>query len=160
MDIRAVSSVNRRQTNVFLSSRWFSTDMVVRGEMIDMTLLDGFAAYENGEIIGLVTYRINGDSCEIISLDSVREGQGIGTALINKAIERALELGCRRVKLITTNDNINAMRFYQRRGFDMARLYHNAIDVSRRMKPSIPAVGEFGIPLKHEIEFEMKLPER
>ena len=61
----------------------------------------------------------------------------------------------KRIELITTNDNLNAMRFYQKRGFDMVKLYHNALEISRKLKPSIPEVGEFGIPLRHEIEFEM-----
>lgn len=61
---------------------------------------------------------------------------------------------CYVVVLITTNDNINAIRFYQKRGFDMAHLFHNALDVSRKLKPEIPLIGENSIPLQHEIEFE------
>lgn len=57
--------------------------------------------------------------------------------------------------MITTNDNINAIRFYQKRGFDMAGFFRNALDVSRRLKPEIPLIGENSIPLRHEIEFEM-----
>jgi GNAT superfamily N-acetyltransferase len=131
--------------------------MVVRGELVDMTILDGFVTYEGEKIIGLVTYKINGIECEIMSLDSMVEKQGIGTALVNKVIETARENKCTKIKLITTNDNINALRFYQKLGFDMTKLYHNALDISRKLKPSIPLLGEFGIPLKHEIEFEMDL---
>ncbi len=72
-------------------------------------------------------------------------------------VEAARAAGCRKVKLITTNDNIRAIRFYQKRGFDMARLYHNAMEVSRKLKPAIPETGLEGIPLKHEIEFVMDL---
>lgn len=157
MDIRTISSQNRHQVNEFINSHWFSTDMVVRGEFIDMTVLDGFVTYENETIIGLVTYKIDADECEIMSLDSLKENQGIGTALVNKVIEAAVKAGCTKVKLITTNDNLNAMRFYQRHGFDMVRMYHNALEVSRKMKPSIPMTGDYGIPIKHEIEFEMDL---
>lgn len=157
MEIKTISPENREQINNFIISRWFSNVMVVRGKLVDMTSLDGFVIYEGEKIIGLVTYKIDGTECEVMSLDSLREKQGIGTALLNKAIETARENKCRKIKLITTNDNINALRFYQKRGFDMAKLYHNALDVSRKLKPSIPLRGEFDIPLKHEIEFEMKL---
>ena len=85
------------------------------------------------------------------------ENRGLGTRLLDMAIEAAREKSCRRVVLITTNDNIRAIRFYQKRGFDMARLYRNALDVSRRLKPEIPLIGEDSIPLRHEIEFEMEL---
>lgn len=157
MDIKPISSENRQQVNDFIVSHWFSTDMVVRGEIIDMTVLDGFVVYEGENIIGLLTYKIDGTECEIVSLDSLAENQGIGTSLVNKVIEAAKENNCKKIKLITTNDNLNALRFYQKRGFDMVRIYHNALDVSRKLKPSIPLVGEFGIPLKHEIEFEMDI---
>lgn len=90
----------------------FSTIMVVRGELVDMTTLDGFVIYENNAIIGLITYRIDGTECEIMSLDSLKEKQGIGTELVNKVIEKAKEKECLTVKLITTNDNLNAIGFY------------------------------------------------
>lgn len=158
MDIKIISSENRRQINDFISSHWFSTDMVVKGELVDMTILDGFAVYDDGTVIGLVTYRIKSNECEIMSLDSLREKQGIGTALVDKVIEIAREKKCTKIKLVTTNDNINAIRFYQKRGFDIVNLYRNALNVSRKLKPSIPLLGDFDIPIKHEIEFEMDLP--
>ena len=157
MDIKPISSENRGQINEFIISQWFSTDIVVRGELVDKTTLNGFVVFDDVSIIGLVTYRIDDNECEIISLDSLREKQGIGTVLINKVIEIATKEKCTKLKLITTNDNINALCFYQKRGFDMAHLYHNALDISRRLKPSIPLLGDFGIPIKHEIEFEMKI---
>ena len=45
------------------------------------------------------------------------------------------------------------MRFYQRRGFVLAGVYPGAIEQSRRIKPQIPRVGNFGIPIRDEIEF-------
>lgn len=157
MDIKLISSKNRHMVNEFIVSQWLSTDMVVRGELVDMTILEGFIVFDEDNIIGLITYRIKENECEIMSLDSLREKQGIGTALINKVLETAAKEKCRKIKLITTNDNINALRFYQKRGFDMVHLYYNALENSRRLKPSIPMVGDFGIPLKHELEFEMIL---
>ena len=90
-------------------------------------------------------------------MDSMRENQGIGTMLLNRVIEEARKLEYRKIVLITTNDNINAMRFYQKRGFDMVHLFHNALEISRKLKPEIPLIGENSIPLMHEIEFEMIL---
>ena len=72
-------------------------------------------------------------------------------------IREAKALGLRKILLITTNDNIEAMRFYQKRGFDMARLYRGALDTSRKLKPEIPLIGAHGIPLRHEVEFELLL---
>ena len=159
MDIKTISPENRQLINNFISSKWFTTNMAIRGKIFDMAVMDGFIIYDNDTIIGLVTYRIEDNECEIISLDSLREKQGFGTALVNKVKEIAIKTKCAKLKLITTNDNINALHFYQKRGFDMSCLYHNAVDTARKLKPSIPVIGEFNIPIKHEIEFEMNLLE-
>lgn len=150
-----IQTQNRQQINAFITDHWLSTKMIIRGEIIDMTKVDGIIAMYTDEIVGLLTYVINGNKCEITSLDSLKEGNGIGTTLVNRVIDIAKEKKCNRIIVVTTNDNINAIRFYQKRGFDMARLYHNALDVSRKLKPEIPMTGENDIPLKHEIEFEI-----
>lgn len=147
----------RDQVNNFIEERWRGLTMAVSGRLVDMTGLSGIAAYEGDMLAGLITYEIGNRECEIMSIDSVREGQGTGTRLIEAVIQKAREAGCSSVKLITTNDNTDAMRFYQRRGFDMAAIYLNAVGESRRLKPSIPLSGEHGIPIRHEIEFEYVL---
>jgi|AGTN01.1.fsa_nt_gi Acetyltransferase (GNAT) family. len=157
MIVKKITSESRERVNQFIKDRWYSDDMVVRGIIYDITRMDGFAVFDSSEIIGLITYRTEGGECEIMSLNSLRENSGIGTALINNVIETAAGMKCSKVKLITTNDNIDALRFYQKRGFDLVRLYHNALDVSRKLKPSIPALGNYNIPLKHELELELDL---
>lgn len=157
MIFQDINEQNRPAINQFIQELWFSTELVIRGKLVDMTVLDGIAVFEENTIIGLLTYEITNEECEIISLDSKCENQGIGSELIKRAVEIARGQGCKKLKLITTNDNINAIKFYQKRGFDLVQLYHNALEVSRRLKPSIPMLGEYGIPLMHEIEFEMLL---
>lgn len=159
MVFNEINRKNRTEVNRFLQDNWYSTDIILRGRVVDMTLAEGIVVYESNIIIGLITYEISNGECEILSLDSKRENEGIGTELIWHVIEIAKSNNCNKVKLITTNDNINAIKFYQRRGFDMARIYHNALDISRQLKPSIPLKGEFDIPLMHEIEFEMTIAE-
>lgn len=156
VDFIAITPQNRQLALDYIRAQWQATRMVIRGKVVDLADSEGFIAWDD-EVAGLVTYVIEGGTCEITLLDGARQGIGIGTALINLVIEQAKAKGCHLLKLITTNDNINALRFYQKRGFDMARLYRNALDVSRRLKPGIPLIGENGIPLRHEIEFEMTL---
>jgi GNAT superfamily N-acetyltransferase len=119
--------------------------------------LDGFIAEIAGTREGLITYRVRGGDLEIVSLNSMVKQKGIGTALINSVIEFAKKYEVKRVWLITTNDNINAIKFYQRRGFKIVRVYPEAVSVSRRLKPSIPEIGDHGIPISDEIELEIKL---
>lgn len=141
----------------FLLEHWHGTTMVIRDREVDMRDAEGFLCMDEGVLVGLLTYAVQGDTLEILSLDSLRENQGIGSALVDLAVQEARDQKCRRVVLITTNDNIRALRFYQRRGFDMSNFYRNAMDLVRKLKPGIPAVGENQIPLRHEIEFEMLL---
>lgn len=129
--------------------------MITRGKEINMTKTEGFYFSEGENIIGLITYIVHNDTLEIISLDSLKENQGIGSKLTEAVICEAKERKCHKIVVITTNDNINAIKFYQRRGFDMAHLFRNALDISRKLKPEIPLIGENSIPLRHEIEFEL-----
>lgn len=157
MRIERITAENRSQINQFILDHWYTQTMIVRGKEIDMTTTDGFFLAEEGQIIGLITYILYNNTMEIMSLDSLRENRGIGSKLLETTIEEAKRLGCRNIVLITTNDNIDALRFYQKRGFDMIHLYHNAMDISRKLKPEIPLIGSYNIPLRHEIEFEMVL---
>ena len=157
MTIAQIDRANREAINGFIIQQWFTMQMVVHGESIDLGDADGWYAYEDDGIIGLITCRFMNREMEILSLDSLHERQGIGTALLNKAVERARDAGVERIVLTTTNDNLPALRFYQKRGFDMAALHRNALEQSRKIKPEIPLYGLDGIPLKHEIELELLL---
>lgn len=152
-----IDSSNRNLANAFIQEHWFTTTMVLRGRQIDMTKAEGFCVREGEGIIGLITYIVYDGILEILSLDSLRKNQGIGSGLVETVIREAKERGLQKIVLITTNDNIDAIRFYQKRGFDMARLFRGALEVSRRLKPEIPLIGEHGIPLRHEIEFELSI---
>jgi ribosomal protein S18 acetylase RimI-like enzyme len=154
MDIRRISKEYRPLVNAFLRERWFSTVMVIRRRAFDLSGSDGFLLSEDGRVTALITFRIAGKTCEITSLDSLIENRGAGTALVESVIVEAAARGCRRVRVVTTNDNVRAIRFYQKRGFDLKRLYRNSLERARKIKPEIPAAGENGIPLKHELEFE------
>ncbi|MBE1442398.1 GNAT family N-acetyltransferase [Paenibacillus sp. OAS669] len=133
------------------------TMIVSRGRVHILQELPGFAAMIGDEIQGLITYHLREDECEIVSLDSKIEGKGLGTKLIQLVIEKARQKGCRRVWLITSNDNTKAIRFYQKRGFDLKAVYPDAITEARKIKPSIPWVGYDGIPVRHEVEFEYRV---
>ncbi|MGZ9234779.1 MAG: GNAT family N-acetyltransferase [Anaerolineales bacterium] len=131
--------------------------MMTCGNIFRPEQLEGFVIEDAGEWMGLLTFFIKEDECEVTSLDSLREGQGIGSMLINKAIAESRARDCRRLFLITTNDNLRALGFYQKRGFEMVAVHRGAVNESRKRKPSIPLVGMDGIPLRDEIELEITL---
>jgi GNAT superfamily N-acetyltransferase len=115
-------------------------------------------AVDDATIVGVLTYIVSPPSAEILTLHVDRQWHGGGTSLV-RAVERvALDAGCARLFVITTNDNVDALRFYQRRGFRLAELRPGAVDRSRATgKPEIPAVGEYGIPLRDELVLDKPL---
>ena len=115
------------------------------------------AHYVDGTLAGVLTYVVRGDACEVLTLNAAHRHRGTGTALIAAVETLARDAGCTRLWLITTNDNVDALRFYQRRGFRLAKLHAGAVDDGRRLKPSIPRFGDHGIPLRDEIELERAL---
>lgn len=141
----------------FWIERWGSDLMVVHGQAYTSTGLPGFVIEENGQVLGLATFRIENGQCELLSLDSLIEGQGIGSQLLEAVIGAARQAGVRRLYLSTTNDNMNALRFYQKRGFRLCALRPGAVMETRKLKPIIPLVGMEGIPIRDELELEMDL---
>ena len=138
----------------FWVEHWDGEEMVVHGEVFRLDQLDGFVT-EDWQ--GLVTFYAFGAECEIVSLDSLREGQGLGTKLLNAVVDEARKQNCKRVFLSTTNDNLHALCFYQKRGFELVAVHRGAVNESRKIKPSIPLTGNDGIPIRDEIELEMNL---
>lgn len=155
MEYVSIEGKFRKAANAFLNDRWGTTEMIIRGDVIDLTKMQGFMAMEGEKTVGLITYYIKDNVCEITSLDSILEGRGIGSRLVKMAVDAAKDGDCKKIAVETTNDNITALRFYQKRGFDMVRLRHNSMDVTRKIRPGIPLNGKEGIPLRHNIEFEI-----
>jgi ribosomal protein S18 acetylase RimI-like enzyme len=157
--IRSLISNDTLWLRDFLVTHWGSPLMASRGRLFDVSTHAGWVATNaTGEILGLITYHIlTPDSIEITCLESRQESQGIGTRLIETLLAHARAQAWPRVWLITTNDNTNALRFYQKRGFVLNALYPNAIEGSRRLKPEIPLVGFHNISIRDEIELVYNL---
>ena len=136
---------------------WAGPTVVVHGNVYEPHTLPGFVAVDRERWIGLVTFSMGLPGCEIVSLQSMQQGIGVGTALIESVVREACHRACGRVWVITTNDNMHALRFYQKRGFRLAAVHPNAVDRARLIKPSIPLTGNDGIAIHDEIELELIL---
>ncbi|MEI7917996.1 MAG: GNAT family N-acetyltransferase [Candidatus Saccharibacteria bacterium] len=141
----------------FFVKNWGNDFIVSNGEILYGADLPGFMVLDGDKIIGLLTYHVSNNSCEIVSINSLVPNIGIGTKLLNKMIEKAKQDKYSRLWLMTSNDNIDAMRFYQTNGFVFAAIYPNAIEKSRQLGQRIPKLGSYNIPVRDEIEFEYPL---
>jgi len=153
--IREITDADGQWVAEFLSEHWGTPLIVTRGQIHHGDKLPGFIAVADEQNIGLITYNIAAGDCEIVSLNSICENMGVGKKLIDAVHDAAI--GCSRLWLITTNDNLPAIAFYIKRGFSFKTIREDAIAESRRLKPSIPETGYNGIPIKDEIEFEIIL---
>ena len=135
---------------------WGSSRMVGHGRVFEVPHLSGFIAELDGELAGHVHYMIEAESLEIVWIGTVGERQGAGSALLAACARLARDRDLTRIWLITTNDNLDALRFYQRRGFRILAVHADAVDDARRdLKPEIPQTGSFGIPMRDELQMEL-----
>ena len=134
---------------------WGSELVAVHDAVLRPAEMPGFIAERSRRVVGLLTYQMVGDMLEIVTLNAIERRAGIGTMLIEAAADAARHICCREIRLTTTNDNVDALRFYQRRGFRLAELRPGAVDRSRQEKPQIPRTGDYGIPLHDEIDLTL-----
>jgi len=148
---------HRPALEVFLRD-WNALRVARRGVLVDSLDHPAVLAWSDGELTGVATYVIDGDSCELLTLYTASRLMGVGSALLAAVQDIARAAGCCCLWVVTTNDNLEALRFYQRRGFRLALLRPGAVDRSRELlKPEIPTSGAYGIPLRDELELEMGL---
>jgi ribosomal protein S18 acetylase RimI-like enzyme len=140
-----------------LRDHWGSGHVVSKGRLHHADQLPGFIATDSAGNVGVVTYFIDGSECEIVTLNSIAEGRGVGSALLKAVESVARQSACTRLRVVTTNDNLKALRFYQKRGFVLVALHRNSVEKSRKFKPEIPATGSDGIPIQDELELKLVL---
>jgi ribosomal protein S18 acetylase RimI-like enzyme len=139
------------------AASWGGSVAVGHGVAYDLTALPTLVAVAADVIVGVLTYHVDDDALEVVSIDANPPGRGVGSLLLDAAAESARARGLRRLWLVTTNDNLDALRFYQRRGLRLVGLAPGAVEASRRIKPTIPEIGAYGIPLRDELTLELGL---
>lgn len=157
--IRPITVTDRPWVETFMADEWGATAQAVRGALFYPHELPGFLAEQAGTIVGIATYRqLDATTCELATLNSLQAGLGVGTALVQAVVDAAKTLGCTRLVVVTTNDNLHALRFYQRRGFVLHEVRIGAVNEARRtLKPQIPVLADEGIPIRDEIELALAL---
>jgi GNAT superfamily N-acetyltransferase len=157
LQVRPLTTADSEWVRRDIIKFWGDTLVVAHGKVYHPDTLPGFVAILKGNRLGLLTYSLEDEQCEIVTINSTNPGIGIGTLLIKAVAQAARDAGCKRLWLITTNDNLDALRFYQKRGFRLVAVHRHAVDAARQLKPAIPLISNDHIPLHDEIELEMLL---
>ena len=156
--VRPATEADHPAVVELLTNSWGSTIAAAHGVAYDTSELPALLAERRGRVAGLLTYTIVGDAFEVVSINAVERGAGVGTALLDAAADVAEAAGAGRLWLVTTNDNLDALRFYQRRGMRIVAINPGGVDESRKLKEGIPLIGDYGIEIRDEITLEMRLP--
>jgi GNAT superfamily N-acetyltransferase len=156
MRVRPATEEDREWITAVLTQFWGGPRIVAGRRLLDATLLPALIA---GEREGLATFAVDAErhGAELVTLNALTRQQGIGGALLDALVARLRGEGVARIVVHMTNDNLDALRFYQRRGFRLTAVDPGAIDRARRLKPSIPEIGAYGIPVHDELELILAL---
>jgi GNAT superfamily N-acetyltransferase len=158
MEVRPFAEHDRQWAGDLLAAHMGSPRVALRGSLYDPLTQPGLVAVEDGSPVGLLTVIEGTQWWEILTLHAAEPGRGIGSLLIEAVSGAARRAGCRRLRVVTTNDNLDALRFYQKAGFRLVELRAGAVEESRRsLKPEIPPTGLHGIPIRDELELEKSI---
>ncbi|MFH1108317.1 MAG: GNAT family N-acetyltransferase [Planctomycetota bacterium] len=150
-----IRDADRAEVAEFIERHWGSKISMSHGKAFYPHKEQGFVERRDGAIVGLLTYHLDEEEMEVLTLNSTLEGERIGSSLMLNAIEAARKKGCRKIWLATTNDRLRAIDFYQRLGFRMTAINPGVVDEARKIKPQIPLVGERGVPIHDEVVMEL-----
>ena len=140
------------------NERWFGIvvgiDTVYKpNEVMGLALVD-----HHDEVVGLVTYHVDGPSGQVVTLDTIVRGRGFGRRLLESVENKFQALGLGRAWVLMTNDNLRAVGLYLSRGYRLVRIHLDAVDRVREHKPKLPDVGYEGYPIRDLWEFEKMGP--
>lgn len=154
LDIRPM---DRDRLNELLQLRWPDSNMIICGQFVGPDDVEGLGAYTDERLHGIVTWVTHGKVMHIVAVNAFTEVRGVGMALVDAMMAHGREQGMALLRASISNDNMIALRFYQKRGFRMLALHRGIFDAMRHIKPSIPLTGLDGIPMRDEIELEYEL---
>ena len=155
VEIRLLEASDHEWSDALVARHFGSSRVVSRGRLHDTSVLPGFVAMSDGVPVGVLLHRVDADECELVALVVERPREGIATALVRALVEHLRSTGCVRAWLVTTNDNIGAQAFYEASGWTLAAVHRGAVVRARELKPEIPALGENGVAIEDEIEYEL-----
>jgi len=157
VEVRALADHERDWLRDHLALAWGSPTQVSRGRVRDASRLPALVSVDGEELRGLATLALEGEEAELVTIEAFRRREGIGSALLAAVIALARAHGCRRLALVTTNDNLAAQAFYERHGFALMAIHAGAVERARAIKPEIPLLGDGGVAIRDEVEFRLLL---
>jgi GNAT superfamily N-acetyltransferase len=152
-----IKPVPRERLTELLTMRWPDQNMFVGGRFVAPEDVEGIGAFTGERLHGMATWLVHGHIMHIVAVNAFTEMRGVGARLVDAVIAHGRAAGMALLRASISNDNLVALRFYQKRGFRVTGLNRGMFDLMRHTKPSIPLVGLDGIPMHDEFELEFHL---
>jgi GNAT superfamily N-acetyltransferase len=149
--------MERDRLNELLQLRWPDSNLIINGRFVQPDDVEGFGAFADERLHGIATWVCNGKIMNIVAVNAFTEVRGVGVGLVDAMVKHGKDAGFAILRANISNDNVVALRFYQKRGFRLSALHRGIYDAMRMIKPSIPLKGLDGIPMRDEIELELDL---
>jgi GNAT superfamily N-acetyltransferase len=161
VDLRPLAPADEAAAEALLDATMAGRHQSRLGESHDVLVLDSLGAWDGDRLVAVATWSApdpaGRSELAVLAVAEDRQGQGLGALLVDAVAMAALQAGATTQWLVTTNDNLDALRLYQRHAYRLAELHRGAVDEARRRKPAIPPVGDYGIPLRDELVLERPL---
>src|SRR5256712_6206941 len=153
--VREATEADRTAARELFQQDFGRTKIVAFGEVMDIDQMPALVAITRDEPSGALAYRSLGDALHIVALatDPMWQRSGVGGHLVAEAELLARRLGLKRLIVSTTNDNLPALYFYQRRGYRLTDLVPNSIIVQTGQE----VAGFAGIPVRDEVRLEKRI---
>ena len=158
LNVRPWCADDEAWTNSAFDRHWAEPSVAMRGRLINLATTEMKVACVGSDVVGVVNYIFDNDNCKIVSIISELPNRGVGRRLVEEVERDALATRCPLMTTVTTNDNTDALRFWQKQGFTIVEISRDAVTEARNhLKPAIPSVGQAGIPIRDEIMLQKVL---
>jgi len=155
-DVRPATAGDHPHLRELALDFWGETEMECFESSYEVTDLPGFAAFVEDQLVGFLSYAVEGDALKIVMLNVLPEhqGQGVAKEFLKAAEAEAQSRRLSRLVVATSNDNLPAWDFYQRLGFVIEEVlpgrmveYHSGVEK-----------GFSGVGVRDEIRLQLLLP--
>jgi GNAT superfamily N-acetyltransferase len=154
--VRESTDAERPLVKALFERDFGRTHIVGFGEVLNVDEMPALVATMHDEVSGALAYRLLGDGLHIVALatDPMWQRSGVGGHLVAETELLARRLGLMRLVVTSTNDNLPALYFYQRRGYRLVAVTPGSM-LAHTGGVAIP--GFAGIPVRDEIRLEKQL---
>lgn len=152
---KASTEEERSCIREFVERFWQEQTQLTFDEKFVVTKLPAYIAKVKSQTVGFVAFAEKEDSTIIVALGVLPQYQnaGIGKGLIEAVEDEAKRLHKKKLLVSTSNDDLPALAFYQRLGFQIYDVKPNVI--AEKHGAILKGIG--GIPIRDELRLQKAL---